>query len=82
MRSFLVSAVVQWAAYLVLTVNFRAIAGGHYAYAGATAMLAAFLAYTIVRRVTRDETWATALGMMVGGACGDISGIWLTRHWS
>ena len=65
----------------MLTVNFRAIANVQYAWAGGTAMLAAFLSYTIVRRVTRDETWATVYGMMVGGGLGDISGIYITRHW-
>ena len=39
------------------------------------------ISYTIVRRVTRDETWATVYGMMVGGGLGDISGIYITRHW-
>ena len=81
MRSFLLSALVQYFSYIVLTVNFRAIANVQYAWAGGTAMLAAFLSYTIVRRVARDETWATVYGMMVGGGLGDISGIYLTRHW-
>lgn len=82
MTSFLISMVVQYASYIVLTVNFRAIADAQYFWAWATAVSAAFLSYTIVRRVTKDETWWTVLGMMVGGGLGDLSGIWLTRHWS
>lgn len=82
MRSFLLSAAVQFTSYVVLTVNFRAIANTQYAFAWATSVGAAFLSYTIVRRVTKDETWATVLGMMFGGGLGDLTGIWLTRHWS
>lgn len=81
MRNFLLSAIVQYISYVVLTINFRAIADAQYLFAGGTAMLAAFLSYTIVRRVVKDETWATVFGMMVGGGCGDMSGIWLTRAW-
>ena len=81
MRAFLVSALVQYVSYIVLTVNFRAIASEQYLIAAGTAMLAAFLGYTIVRRLVKDETWATVVGMMVGGGLGDMSGIYITRHW-
>lgn len=81
MHNFFLSAIVQFISYIVLTINFRAIANTQYLFAASTAMLAAFLSYTIVRRVIKDETWSTVCGMMVGGACGDVCGIYLTRHW-
>lgn len=82
MRSFFISAVVQYAAYVVATVNFRAIADEQYVWAWGTSVVFAALSYTIVRHVIKDETWATVLGMMVGGGLGDLSGIWITRHWA
>lgn len=81
LNAFWISAVVQYASYIILTVNFRAIADAQYFWAWSTSVGAAFLSYTIVRRVTKDETWATVLGMMFGGGLGDLSGIYITRHW-
>jgi hypothetical protein len=73
---------LQFISYVNLTVNFRAIAHTQYLAAGATASIAALLAYTIVR-IAVGETkghWAL-LGMMAGAFCADITGIFLTRHW-
>lgn len=81
MRAFLISSVVQYISYVNLTINFRAIGDGQYFWAWLTSMSAAFFSYTIVRRVTKDETWATVFGMMCGGGLGDLTGIYITRHW-
>lgn len=81
MRNFCAAAAVQWTSYVVLTINFRAIAHEQYIAAGVTAMLAAFLSYTIVKRVIKDESHATLAGMMIGGTLGDLTGIYLTRAW-
>ena len=80
-RSFLISAAVQYCSYVNLTVNFRAISKEQYTFALFTAMLATFMSYTIIRRVIKDETWATVAGMAVGGGLGDLTGIYITRHW-
>ena len=81
MRNFWISAGVQYTSYIVLTINFRAIAHGQYAEAAATAMLAALLSYTIVRRIQQGESKTTLAGMMAGGTLGDLSGMYLTRFW-
>ena len=70
MRNFWISAGVQYTSYIVLTINFRAIAHGQYAEAAATAMLATLLSYTIVRRIQQGESKTTLAGMMVGGHIG------------
>ena len=81
LRDFLIGLAVQFTSYIVLTINFRAIASERYLIAGGTAALAAILAYTIVRRIVKDETRATLAGMITGGSLGDMAGIWLTRVW-
>lgn len=81
MRNFLVSAGVQYTSYVVLTVNFRAIAHEQYTFAAITAMTACLLSYTIVKRIQRDDNRTTLAGMMCGGTLGDLSGIWLTQTW-
>ena len=81
MKAFWTMAALQGCQYLVLTINFRAIAHAQYAAAGATAAIAAVLAYTIVRRVTKDESrWGLA-GMVFGGSIADMVGIYITRMW-
>lgn len=68
--------------YVVLTVNIRAISHEQYLSAGATAGLASLMAYTIVRRIVKNESkWGIA-GMITGGFLADIVGIYLTRAWS
>ena len=81
MRNFFISAGVQYTSYITLTINFRAIAHGQYAAAAITAMLAALLSYTIVRRIQNSDNRTTLAGMMVGGTLGDLSGMYLTRFW-
>lgn len=73
---------LQFVQYLVLTINFRAIAHEQYVYAGTTAALAAFLAYRIVRGIAADKSHLALPGLMLGGALADMTGIWLTRNWS
>lgn len=81
-RKVSLAFVLQFISYVNLTVNFRAIAGEQYLYAGTTAALAALLAYTIVRIAVAETKGHYALfGMMAGGFCADIVGIYLTRHW-
>ncbi len=77
----MVAAGIQFTQYLVLTVNYRAIAHERYLFAGGTAALAALLSYTIVKRIIKDESRATIAGMVIGGALADMAGIWITRMW-
>jgi 5-hydroxyisourate hydrolase-like protein (transthyretin family) len=84
-RRFLTGAGLQLASYVNLTINFRAIAHAQYAYAGVTAATASFLAWVIVKVITDEDDKKKSvpllLGMMVGGGCADMLGIYLTRTW-
>lgn len=80
-KKFLFFAALQFASYLNLTVNFRAIAHEQYAFAGGSAAMAAILAWVMVRNVVKDESRYGLLGLVIGGAVADMSGIWLTRMW-
>lgn len=83
MRDFFLMAAVQFTQYVVLTVNYRAIASEQYAWAGGTAALASLLGYTIVKRIVKDEDtrYNVITGLITGGALADMFGIWLTRSW-
>jgi hypothetical protein len=81
-NDFAKGAAIQFVSYVNLTINFRAIAHEQYSIAALTATLAALNAYYIVRLISHEEKGHAALfGMVVGGVCGDLMGIWLTRAW-
>jgi hypothetical protein len=80
-RDFAAFALMQFVSYLNLTINFRAIAHEQYTFAVITDGLACVLSYTIVRRIAGDKSrWGVA-GLVVGGSCAALVGIWLTRAW-
>jgi hypothetical protein len=82
LRSVAFAFGLQYVAYLNIAINMRALAHGQYLAAGTTAALAALLAYSIVKVVQHEERGHMALfGMMLGGFCADVSGIWLTQGW-
>lgn len=74
-------AAAQFTQYVVLTANFRAIALGMYVAAGLSAASASMLGYVMTRKVARAEGHWGLVGMVIGGACADMLGIWLTRGW-
>jgi len=83
MKDFFLMAAVQFTQYVVLTINYRAIAHEQYLWAGGTAALASLLGYTIVRRIVKDEDtrYNVVAGLITGGALADMVGIYLTRMW-
>ena len=72
---------VQLVSYTNLTVNYRAIAGGHIGSAMITDALAGAISYFIIRRVAKDESYATLFGLIVGGSMAAWIGITFTQGW-
>ena len=81
MRNFVIGFGIQFLSYLVLTVNFRAIAESQRGFAMVTDALAVVLSYSIIRRVVKDDSWWTLAGMVTGGSLAAWVGITLTEHW-
>jgi hypothetical protein len=43
--------------------------------------IACWLSYTVVRRIAGDKSrWGVA-GLVAGGSCAALVGIWITRAW-
>lgn len=80
-KEIAVMAIAQFAQFVVLTVNFRAIAHARYAEAGLSAAVASLLGYVITRKVAGANSHWGLVGLVIGGAAADMSGIWLTRAW-
>jgi hypothetical protein len=78
---FALAGVVQFLAYLNLTVNFRAIALNKKWFAAATDGFATVFTFFIIKAVAGDDTYWTLGGMVVGGMCAAYVGIRMTEHW-
>ena len=73
---------VQFASYLNLTINFRAIAHNQPFAAMGTDALAVLLSYFIIKRVAKAENYWTLAGMVIGGSLAAYVGMYLTKEWS
>lgn len=78
---FLVMAGAQFAYYLLLVINIRAIALGRLAWAVVTDMAVSAVFYLVVVRLAHHDGASAVIGMMVGGGVASAAGVWLTRRW-
>lgn len=78
---FVSAALVQFLAYLNLTVNFRAIALNRKWFAAFTDGFATVFTFFIIKAVTGNDTYWTLAGMVLGGMCAAFVGIRLTERW-
>lgn len=81
MKPFALACVLQFTQYLVLTINYRAIAHKKYLYAIFTDAAAVGFAYYIVKQIQGAEGYTVLSGMMVGGSLAAMVGIKLTETW-
>lgn len=82
MKTALLISGLQTVSFLLLTVNFRAIAKGYLVTAVATDALIAGVGFLLIRLIADARTTAVYMIAYVIGACaGSASGMWLTRNW-
>lgn len=80
-RDFFLMMGVQFTYYMILTVNFRAIAHQQYVAVAFTEAGAVLSAYIIVRKIAKNDNPLTVVGMIVGGVLAGLLGTYLTRTW-
>lgn len=81
MRNVALLGALQFLSYLNLTINYRAIAHEQYLAACVSDGIACLLGYTVVKRIAEDKSRYGVVGMVVGGMCAAVVGIWVTRAW-
>lgn len=81
MKVFLLMAAVQFANYLNLVVNFRAIAHRKYGWAVASDAMASAFTFFVITKLAEIHTYPALAGMVIGGAFASACGIYLTEHW-
>lgn len=65
--------------YALNAVSFRLLARGNYLGVGASDALIAWWGFSMTKRVAQAETRLEQLGYTIGGICGSVFGLWLTR---
>jgi hypothetical protein len=74
---------MQLVSYCIITVNFRAVAAGHYVWTAVTDLVYAGLAFFIIQRVSHVSTTDAWVGYTLGGVVGAQIGIYMSKRlWS
>lgn len=69
----------QLLSYLLITVNYRAIAQGRYLATAASDFAFAGVNYLILRKVVKSDSAAGWLGYTIGSTLGSLLGILITK---
>lgn len=80
-RDFATFFVLQGFQYLIVVVNTRAFTHLQYGMTAATDFVFCWLSWTLWKKISEAEGWAAKSGYMLGGTCGSLLGMYLTRVW-
>lgn len=72
---------LQFSNYCLIAASFRFLAAGSYLGVGVTDGLIAGFGFALTRYVVAAETRWERAGYVIGGICGSLLGLWLTRNW-
>lgn len=81
MRPFLLFAALQATNFLLITVNYRAVAHVQYVWAALTDGIICLLSWTLLKKISEASGWSARIGYACGGMGGSLLGMWLTRIW-
>lgn len=81
MRGALLLGALQAVNFLIVAVNMRAVAHARYLWVALTDLAICALNFTIIKRVAEASTVDEFVGYAIGGVCGALAGVWLSRHW-
>jgi hypothetical protein len=80
MKDFLLMFGSQLCAYLLITLNYRAIAHGSYAWTATTEVLFTGFNFGLIRRIAKSETKTAWAGYVLGGVTGSMLGIFTSNY--
>ena len=80
MRDFFLMFFSQLCSYMLITMNYRAIAHGNYLWTASTDLLFAGFNFGLIKRIAKSETDAAWAGYTIGGVVGSMLGILITKH--
>jgi glycerol uptake facilitator-like aquaporin len=81
LKEFSVLFVLQVFGYLLITVNYRAVATGHYTLTALSDFAYASLTFFVIRKIAKSEDqlhqW---FGYVCGSVVGSLLGIYVSKH--
>lgn len=80
---FLFFAAAEAISFFVIVANTRALAQGSYAWTAVTDTLFSAQSFVLAKLMIDDKnarSWAAGLGMTVGGTCGSLLSIYVTKR--
>ena len=80
---FLFGFVSEFVSFFVIVANSRAVAQGSYQWTAATDAFFSLQKFAMGKlMIDKKEmrTWATGLGTIMGGTCGSLCSIFVTKH--
>lgn len=78
MKTFILFFALQYGLFLLLAVNFRALAQARYGWTILTDTLISAAQFWIIRKVGSAESLVAWYGFVCGGGMGSATGIWFT----
>lgn len=78
-RTFCFFFSVQFLNYGLLCWNYRAVSQARYGSIFASDLMCAAVSFTLIKRVTEAKSIAAMAGYVLGGACGSLLSVWITR---
>jgi hypothetical protein len=79
MKDFFVMFFSQLCAYLLITINMRAIAHSNYAWTAGSNLTFAGFNYWLIKRIAKSESTLAWIGYTLGGVTGSMLGIFLSK---
>ena len=80
-RAFLTFMALQALNFVLITVNYRAVAHEQYEWAILTDGVICLLGWSLLKRLTGADGWWARGGYVCGGMIGSAAGMYLTRVW-
>jgi hypothetical protein len=80
MRDFALMFFSQLCAYLLITMNYRAIAHGDYLLTAGTDLAFAGFNFGLIKRIAKSETKTAWVGYTLGGVVGSMLGIFISKR--
>lgn len=80
MKSFCLMFFSQLFAYLLITLNYRAVAHGSYVGTAASDLAFAAFNFGLIKRIAKSDSVSAWAGYTLGGCCGSLLGILASNH--
>lgn len=73
--------ILEFFAFMIITLNMRAVSEGHYVLTFITDILVAFIGFTSIKQIVEASTRLEQISYALGGALGAQLALWISLHY-